>query len=112
MAFSSDGVHWTSSSAFDSSNDSTSAATATAFDESRIALVRLVGDSADRAESLEILSRTARDVLWTKRLTALMPPLLTKHGKDTLTLLTAGVRRIAGSMTPNMTLSWLRVRCD
>lgn len=112
VAFSRDGMDWTTSSAFDPANDSTTAAMATAFDNSRIALVRLIGESADRVESVEIVSRTADDVLWTKRLMALTSPLLVKHGKDTITLLTDGVRRTASSLAPNMTLSWGRVRCE
>jgi hypothetical protein len=112
VAFSRDGTHWTSSAAFDAANDSTTAAMAMAFDDSRIALVRLIGVSAERIESLEIVSSTARDVLWTKPLTALSPPLLLKHGTDTITLLTNGAHGTGSSVAPYMTLSWGRVRCD
>jgi hypothetical protein len=111
VAFSRDGTHWTSSAAFDAVNDSTTAAMAMAFDDRRIALVRLIGVSAERIESLEIVSSTARDVLWTKPLTALSPPLLLKRG-NTITLLTNGAHGTAGSIAPYMTLSWGRVRCD
>jgi hypothetical protein len=112
VAFSRDGTHWTTSSAFDFANDSTTSAMATAFDDGRIALVRLIGDSADRIESLEMLSSTARDVLWTRTSTVLSPPLLVKRGRDTITLLTTGVRRTASAIAANMTLSWGRVHCE
>jgi hypothetical protein len=112
VAFSRDGTHWTTSSAFDPVNDSTTAAMAMAFDDGRIALVRLIGVSADRIESLEMVSSTARRVLWTKPLTSLSPPLLLKHGTDTIILLTNGAHRTGSLIAPYMTLSWGRVRCD
>jgi hypothetical protein len=112
VAFSRDGTHWTTSGAFDRVNDSTTAAMAMAFDNRRIALLRLIGESADRIESLEMVSSTARDVLWTKPLTALSPPFLLEHGTDTITLLTDGAHRSASSIAPYMTMSWAHVRCE
>jgi hypothetical protein len=113
VAFSDDGAHWRTSSAFDPESDSTTAATAIAFDESHIALVRLTGQSIiDHNESFEMVSRTARDVLWTKHLMALEPPLLIKDGIDTITLLTSGGSGTLNLFVPNMMLSRVRVRCE
>ena len=64
VAFSDDGTHWTTTSAFNPDSDSTTAAMAIAFDDRHIALTRLIGQSViDHVESFEIVSRTARDVL-------------------------------------------------
>lgn len=112
VAFSRDGTHWTTSAAFDPVNDSTTAATAMPFDDSRMVLVRLIGESADRIESLDMASSALHDVLWTKPLTALSPPELVKHGSDAITLVTDGAHRSGSSITTYMTLSIERVHCE
>jgi hypothetical protein len=106
------GTHWTTSAAFDPANDSTTQARLIAFDDSRIALVRMIGESPDRNESLEIVSRTSRDVLWTKYLMSPEAPLLIKDGTDTITLLTSGGHGTVRAFVPIMTLSRERVHCE
>jgi len=113
LAFSGDGTHWTASSLFDAVNDSTIAATAIALDGNRLALVRLIGESFEHTESLEIVSRTGReDILWTRQLEALDPGLLIQDRTGAITLMTLGVTGNVSSPTPDPTLWMGRVRCE
>lgn len=113
LAFSGDGTHWTTSSVFDAVNDSTVAAKAIALDGNRVALVRLIGESLEHTESLEIVTRTAReDILWTRQLKALDPGLLIQDGTAAITLTTLGVTGSISSPMPNPTMWRGRVRCE